>query len=178
MGGLKLVLDELGLPRPSRQYRLAAIARGDRHRDLREAVSREFDENHRRYGRRRIRDALASRGIWAGERLIARVMREERLAAKRSNAKPKRYSSYGSEASEHPGNRVLRNFRSALPSRLWLADVTQFSIPASKVHLSQIVDCFDGAVVSWMLSTAPNAEMANSMLRNALEKTDRKDRGP
>lgn len=170
------MLDELGLPRSSHQYQLAAMACGDRHRDLREAVSREFADNHGRYGRRRIRDALASRGIRAGERVIARIMREEGLAAKRSNARPKRYSSYGGEISEHPGNKVLRNFRSALPNRLWLTDVTQFSIPAGKVYLSPIVDCFDGAVVSWTLSTAPNADMANGMLRSALEKTDPKDR--
>lgn len=174
--GLKTVLDELGLPRSSYRYQLAAVARGDRHRDLREAVSREFADNHGRYGRRRIRDALASRGIRAGERVIARIMREEGLVAERSNARPKRYSSYGGEISEHPGNKVLRNFRSALPNRLWLTDVTQLSIPAGKVYLSPIVDCFDGAVVSWTLSTAPNADMANGMLRSALEKTDPKDR--
>lgn len=174
--GLKAVLGELGLPRSSYQYQLAAMARDDRHRDLREAVSREFNENRGRYGRRRIKDALAARGIRAGERLIARIMREEGLAAKRSNVKPRRYSSYGGEVSEHPGNKVLRDFRSALPNRLWLTDVTQFSIPAGKVYLSPIVDCFDGAVVSWTLTTAPNAEMANGMLRRALESTLPEDR--
>lgn len=41
--GLKAVLGELGLPRSSYQYRLAAMARDDGRRDLREAMSREFD---------------------------------------------------------------------------------------------------------------------------------------
>ena len=174
--GLKAVLDGLGMPRSSCQYRAAAMARADRHRGLREAVSREFNENSGRYGRRRIKDALASRGVRAGERLIARIMREEGLAAKRSNASPKRHSSYGGEVSGHPGNEVLRDFRPALPDGLWLTDVAQFSIPAGEVYPSPIVDCFDGAVVSRTPSTVPNAEMASSMLRNALEKTDPKER--
>lgn len=152
------------------------MARDDGHRDLRETVSREFNENRGRYGRRRIKDALAAHGIRAGERLIARIMREEGLAAKGPNAKPRRYSSYGGEVSEHPGNKVLRDFRSALPNRLWLTDVTQFSILAGKVYLSPIVDCFDGAVVSWTPTTAPNAEMANGMLQRALESTPPEDR--
>ena len=47
------------------------------------------------------------------------------------------------------------------------------------MYLSPIVDCFDGAVVSWTLTTAPNAEMANGMLRRALESTPPEDRkGP
>ena len=116
--GLKAVLAELRLPRSSYQYQLAVMTRGDRHSNLREAVSGEFKENRGRYGRRRMKDALSARGIRAGERLIARIMREERLAAKRSNAKPKRYSSYGGEVSERPRNKILRNFRSALPNRL------------------------------------------------------------
>ena len=174
--GLKAVLGELGMPGSSCQYRAAAMARADRHRGLREVVSREFNENSGRYGRRRIKDALASRGVRAGERLIARIMREEGLAAKRSNASPKRHSSYGGEVSGHPGNEVLRDFGSALPDRLRLTDVAQLSIPAGEAYPSPIADCFDGAAASRTPSTAPNAEMADSMLRNALEKTDPKER--
>ena len=41
-------------------------------------------------------------------------------------------------------------------------------IPSGKVYLSPIIDCFDGAVISWTISTKPNAEMVNSMLDNAV----------
>lgn len=36
------------------------------------------------------------------------------------------------------------------------------------MYLSPIIDCFDGAVISWTISTKPNAEMVNSMLDNAV----------
>ena len=45
-----------------------------------------------------------------------------------------------------------------------LTDITEFSIPAGKVYLSPIVDCFDGMIPSWTVSTNPNADLVNSML--------------
>ena len=31
----------------------------------------------------------------------------------------------------------------------WLTDITEFQIPAGKVYLSPMIDCFDGLVVWW-----------------------------
>ena len=45
-----------------------------------------------------------------------------------------------------------------------LTDITEFVIPAGKVYLSPIVDCFYGMVPSWTVSTSPNAELVNNML--------------
>lgn len=36
----------------------------------------------------------------------------------------------------------------------WLTDITEFAIPAGKVYLSPIVDCFDGLLVNSMLDDA------------------------
>ncbi len=114
---------------------------------------------------------LKAQGHVVGERRIRRIMAEERLEA-RGKAKPKRgHGSYEGEVSEHPGNKVGQNFEAGLPNFLWLTDVTQLSIPAGKLYLSPVLDCFDGAIVSWTTSTSPNAEMANSMLRAALDTT-------
>ena len=46
----------------------------------------------------------------------------------------------------------------------WLTDITEFAIPAGKVYLSPIVDCFDGLLVNWNISTSPDALLVNSML--------------
>jgi putative transposase len=167
---LGALLAELGLARSSYQYQVAAIAAGDRRADLRREVREVFEGSGGTYGRRRIRDALAARGVHAGERAVARIMEEEGLVARCSRRRRRGYSSYKGEISEHPGNLVRRDFRAALPNFLWLTDVTQFSIPAGRVYLSPIVDCFDGAVVSWTMSTSPDAELANSMLEAALAK--------
>ena len=39
---------------------------------------------------------------------------------------------------------------------------------AGKVYLSLIIDYFDGMPVSWTIGTSPNAELANTMLKNAI----------
>ncbi|ACC76430.1 IS3 family transposase [Paraburkholderia caribensis] len=51
----------------------------------------------------------------------------------------------------------------------WLTDITEFQIPAGKVYLSPLIDCFDGLVVSWSIGTRPDAELVNSMLDAAIE---------
>jgi putative transposase len=165
------LLGELGMARSSYQYQQEALAAPDRDEEARELVRKAFDASDGAYGRRRIHDALAASGHVVGERRIARIMEEEGLVA-RGKVRPKRgYSSYIGEVSEHPGNVVRQDFGAGLPNFLWLTDVTQFSIPAGKLYLSPVLDCFDGAIVSWVTSTSPNAEMANSMLETALGTT-------
>ena len=51
----------------------------------------------------------------------------------------------------------------------WVTDVTEFKIPAGKVYLSPVVDCFDGMPLGWSISRSPDAEMANSSLERACE---------
>lgn len=98
------------------------------------------------------------------EKVVCRIMKEEGLIAKR------KYSSYKGEIGEAPKNLVKRNFRAADPNRLWLTDITEFSIPAGKACLSPIIDCFGGMCVAWAQSTSPNAELVNTMLDAAASK--------
>lgn len=95
-------------------------------------------------------------------------MREGRLVA-RGRKRNHRHGSHKGEMSRHPDNKVRRDFRAGLPGFLWLTDVTQFGIPAGKVCLCPMLGCFNGAIVSWITSISPDAEMANSMLRGTLE---------
>ena len=58
------------------------------------------------------------------------------------------------------------------PNEKWLTDITEFHIPAGKIYLSPIIDCFDGMVVSWTIGTSPNSKLANTMLQKAIEQLD------
>lgn len=79
----------------------------------------------------------------------------------------KRYSSYKGEIGGAPANLVNRDFHATAPNRLWVTDITEFSIPAGKVYLSPVIDCHDGMPVAWTIGTSPNAALANGMLRDA-----------
>ena len=80
----------------------------------------------------------------------------------------RRYSSYRGEiGGEAPANLVNRDFHAEAPNRLWVTDITEFSIPAGKAYLSPVIDCHDGMPVAWTIGTRPDAELANRMLREA-----------
>lgn len=85
----------------------------------------------------------------------------------RAARKKRRHSSYGGEISEALPNllrdeRGRHRFHADEPNGLWIADVTEFRIPAGKACLSPIADCLDGMPPSWSISTSPDAGMANS----------------
>ena len=67
-------------------------------------------------------------------------------------------------------NLLKRDFHADRPNQKWLTDLSEFAIPAGKVYLSPIVDCFDGMIVHWTMCTSPNAALANSMLDGAIAK--------
>lgn len=67
-------------------------------------------------------------------------------------------------------NLVKRHFHANAPNVLRPSDITEFGIPAGKCYLSPILDCFDGKLVSWAISTSLNAEFANGSLELAYGK--------
>lgn len=69
-------------------------------------------------------------------------MQEEGLVVK--SKKHRKYSSYQGEISPAVPNVLNRDFHADEPNRKWLTDITEFAIPAGKVYLSPILDCFDG----------------------------------
>jgi len=93
-------------------------------------------------------------------------MRENSLFVK--TRKARKYNSYKGVISPVVPNIIKRNFYTEKPNEKWLTDITEFSIPAGKVYLSPIIDCFDGMPVSWKISATPDAELVNSMLDEAI----------
>jgi len=68
-----------------------------------------------------------------------------------------------SPISSHKG--ALRSdFHAERPNAKWLTDITEFHLPAGKVSLSPIIDCYDGMVVSWTIGASPDADLVNSIL--------------
>ena len=99
---------------------------------------------------------------------MRRLMKQACLVAAAS--KRRRYNSYMGEISPAPDNLLNRDFSADVPNEKWLTDITEFQIPAGKVYLSPMIDCFDGMVVSWSIGTRPNAELVNTMLDAAIDK--------
>ena len=84
------------------------------------------------------------------------------------NKRRRGYSSYQGEISPEVENVINRDFHAEKPNEKWLTDITEFSIPAGKVYLSPLIDCFDGMPVSWTIGTSPNSVLVNTMLDDAI----------
>ncbi len=158
----------LGLARSSYFYHRGRLRVSDKFADVRRTIASIFELNHRCYGYRRIRAALGRQHVFISEKVVRRLMKQERLSV--AITKRRRYGSYLGEISPAPENLINRDFQAAAPNEKWLTDITEFQIPAGKVYLSPVIDCFDGLVISWSIGTRPDAELVNTMLDAAIEK--------
>jgi transposase InsO family protein len=163
---LPALLAVLALARSSYFYHRARLLVADKYAAASGVIANIFELNHRCYGYRRIRAALGRQQVFISEKVVRRLMRQEGLAA--ATTRRRRYGSYRGEIGPAPENLINRDFRAAAPNRKWLTDITEFQIPAGKVYLSPVIDCFDGLVVSWTIGTRPDAELVNTMLDAAI----------
>jgi putative transposase len=142
---------ELNLARSSYFYHRTQLRIADKYAHARLAMTEVFECNHRCYGYRRMRAALSRRHMHISEKVVQRLMKQERLFVAAN--KRRRYGSYLGEISPAPENLINRDFQADTPNEKWLTDITEFQIPAGKVYLSPMIDCFDGLVVSWTIGT-------------------------
>lgn len=164
---LNELLNTVGLPRSSFFYHLARLDTADKYGEVRSAMIDIFDRNYRCYGYRRLHASLSNRSLRISEKIVRRLMKQESLVP--VGRKRRRYGSYMGEISPAPDNLLNRDFSARSPNKKWLTDITEFQIPAGKVYLSPMIDCYDGMIVSWSIGTRPDAELVNTMLDAAIQ---------
>ena len=160
---LKILLEALHISKSSYCYQASVMRQEDKYRRL---IKDIFTASRNTYGYRRIYMELRNRGKIVSEKVIKRLMREESLIVKLP--KMRKYNAYKGEITPAVENIVNRDFHADAPNIKWLSDITEFQIKGGKVYLSPVIDCFDGAIVSWTMGTSPNAELVNDMLDMAI----------
>lgn len=165
---LKDLLTLFQLSKSSYFYCRKALNKPDKYEGIRKDIKEIYENNYRCYGYRRIHSYLKATGTILSEKVIRRIMAEEHLYVRQS--KHRQYNSYLGEISPAVDNVIARDFKADMPNKKWITDISEFAIPAGKVYLSPIIDCFDGMVVSWTIGTSPNATLVNTMLDCALAK--------
>jgi len=163
---LKVLLDCLKMVRSSYFYNRNIASMPGKYDKLGRRITNLFKENGGRYGYRRIHALLAREETCISEKVVRRIMLKSSLVV--AGKKRRKYSSYKGEDNPSAANLVNRDFHANAPNVKWLTDITEFHIPAGKVYLSPIVDCFDGLLPSWTIGTSPDAELVNNMLDVAI----------
>ncbi len=156
----------LKLSKSSYFYQVKAIQKEDKYADLRKDICKEFEKANSSYGYRRICIALKNLGKCVSEKVVRRIMKQESLVV--PYVRKRKYNSYLGEISPAVENVIQRDFHADAPNQKWLTDITEFNIPAGKVYLVPMIDCFDGMAVAWSIGTSPNAKLCNSMLDKAI----------
>lgn len=160
------LLKLLNMAKSSYYYQETVLKQPDKHDTVRKRIVELFEENRSCYGYRRIHQQLKRLGITVSEKIVRSVMKSEHLSV--VSKRIKKYSSYKGEITPEVENVINRNFHAEQPNTKWLTDITEFSIPAGKLYLSPIIDCFDGMVVKWNIGTTPDSILVNKMLEEAI----------
>ena len=163
---LPQLLKFLCIAKSSYYYQKNVMRQPDKYYELRIQVKEIFKECRNCYGYRRIHEELKKLGSAVSEKIVRRIMKEENLIVPAKHTK--KYSSYKGEITPETDNVINRDFHAERPNTKWLTDITEFSIPAGKVYLSPVIDCFDGMVVSWMIGRTPDSTLVNTMLEAAI----------
>ena len=159
---LPLLFKKLHLSKSSYYYSRRAMRKPSKYTKVENTICSIFQTNYQCYGYRRIKVELQHTGITLSEKVVRRLMKEYGLSVIYCHRA--KYSSYKGEISPEVPDLLKRDFHAVRPESKWLTDITEFSIPAGKVYLSAIIDCYDGGTVSWKMGVSPNAELANLTL--------------
>ena len=159
---LSMLLSCFNMAKSSYYYQKTVAHTPDKYLAFRAQITSIFQENRGVYGYRRIHLMLKKAGITLSEKVIRRIMKEEKLVV--SALKRAKYSSYSGEITPEVDNIIARNFHADKPYEKLLTDITEFALPHGKLYLSAMIDCFDGMVVGWTIGPRPSADLVNTML--------------
>jgi transposase InsO family protein len=125
-----------------------------------------FAASGRSYGSRRLRTALASRGVAVGRYRIGRLMRQHGL---RSSWKRKFVHTTDSKHALPISPNVLnRQFNPTRPNQAWVADMTYIRTRSGWLYLAVVLDLFARKVVGWAMAPDMQAGLVCRALQLAI----------
>jgi transposase InsO family protein len=127
-------------------------------------IRRVFAANKGRYGSPRVSQALRQDGIDCGENRVARLMRENELAARRKKAFRPRTTVPGKGTAPN----LIKDLEPSGVDQVWVSDITYVATVEGWLYLAVILDLFSRKVVGWKLAETLEAELVVTALKNAL----------
>ena len=100
---------------------------------------------------------------------VERLMRELGLVARKASVKRKKYSSYTGDTDYVYPNLLCNDFTAPRPLMKICCDVTEFHLWQGKLYLEAAIDCYNGEIVAYSLSTSPNMELTWNTFNQILE---------
>jgi putative transposase len=129
-------------------------------------IRKVFEEHSGRYGAPRIYRDLYDEGISCSRKRVARLMREEEIAAKRKRSRvvtTKRDKT-------HPvaPNHLNRECIASAPNKKWVTDITYIPTKQGWLYLAVMLDLYSRIVVGWSMSGKGDENLVEHALEHAL----------
>ena len=119
------------------------------------------------YGSPRVLRALRRDGRRVGKKRVERLMRRERIVARRK--KKFRITTDSKHPDPIAPNLLNRNFDVALPNKAWVTDVTYVWTLQGWLYLAAILDLCSRRVVGWAASANNDRQLALDALARATD---------
>jgi transposase InsO family protein len=139
-------------------------SREDAH--LAEQVKTVFQANRGVYGSPRVHAELQAQGIRCGRKRVARLMREQGLAARKPPHRT--ITTHSDPEAQVAPNLLQRDFHADKPDTKWVADTTYIWAAEGWLYLAVVLDLFSRMVVGWSMAASQDATLAVQALRLAI----------
>lgn len=120
-----------------------------------------------RYGYRRVTATLRDEcQLKINHKRVRRIMAENNLQAR---IRRKKFIHFKPAVIVKKADLIQRNFNADAPNRKWFTDVSTINIGETHLYLSAIIDGFNNEVISSVMSTSPDLELAFEMVSKAVQ---------
>jgi transposase InsO family protein len=119
-------------------------------------IKRIFKEHHGRYGSPRIWEEMKHLGIRSGRKRVERLMREEKLCARKRRKRA--YTTDSSHGLAPAENTLNRNFHASLSGEKRVSDITYVRTNKGWLYVTVVLDLWDRKVIGWSMSEEMTAE--------------------
>ncbi len=144
-------------------------ARGVSAKDVQASVhvKAAFASSGKSYGSRRIRMALAHRGVPMGRFRVRRLMRENALRP----VWKRKFVSTTDSKHDYPvaPNLLNRQFDVAQPNRAWVSDLTYIRTRQGWLYLAVVMDLYSRKIVGWASAATMPTELVAAALNMAIQ---------
>ncbi len=137
-----------------------------RDRELAGKVAAAYAGSKKRYGSPRVHAELKAAGEQVARKRVARLMRENNLAAR--TRRRFRKTTDSKHAFPIAPNVLERDFTAVAPNQAWVTDITFLWTKQGWLYLAAILDLFSRRVVGWATSENVDRHLALAALDKAL----------
>ncbi|MGL4484208.1 MAG: IS3 family transposase, partial [Anaerovoracaceae bacterium] len=130
---------------------------------IREIIA-EYPDNDN-YGVKRIRLALAQKGIKRSHSTVHRAMKAGKLL-KKKKWRPQGLTKADATA-QKAANLIAGDFSASSPNEKWLTDITEVACKDGKLYIAPIMDCYDGIILGLAMEDNMRKELCIEALEQA-----------